>query len=176
MKENNNKVDILNCFTTGSMVFYLAMQLLPEVVTFKKNNKSRYLHTKLFLCDNYENEFTRGSIIGGKTVTRVNLFQNKIKNILKGFIKNPLFYLDINSMYAFIMALKSFPYGKPRFLNNQELEELNKTKDFKKYKHIICDLEIFPNKSNIEPCVGYKNEEKGNRLIWSNKGIHTVNI
>ena len=124
MNENNNKIDILNCFTTGSMVHYLWMQELPENVTFKKNNKSRYLHTKLFLCDNYENEFIRKSIIGGKTIARVNLLQNKRKDILKGYIKNPLYYLDINSMYASVMSLKSYPYGKPRFLNNEEIRRI----------------------------------------------------
>ena len=68
--------------TAGMMANYGFMLNMHDNVLYKTKNghKRGEIKTKLYFCDNKENDMIQGSITGGRTLVRTHYFESKDKN------------------------------------------------------------------------------------------------
>ena len=103
--------------TAGMMANYGFMLNMHDNVIYKTKNghKRGEIKTKLYFCDNKENDMIQDSITGGRTLVRTHYFESKDKNKFFIDIKDYLVMLDISGMYCYIMRTNKFPYGAAHY-------------------------------------------------------------
>ena len=168
--------DILRMLTAGMRANYGFMLNLPEKLLYKtKNgNKKGEIKTKLYLCDNKENQIISDSINGGNTSIRIHEFESKDKNKKYEDINDYLVFLDISGMYCYIMKEYNFPYGSANYASKIELDRYNFLIKNKQYDQLllempefyICEADCKPNDKDIDVRIG---RHEKNRLHWDCK-------
>ena len=122
--------------TAGMMANYGFMLSMNDNVLYEKNaHKRGEIKTKLYFCDNKENDMIQDSITGGRTLVRTHYFESKDKNKKFNDIKDYLFMLDISGMYCYIMRTNKFPYGAAHYASKIELDKYNNL--IKKIKNMM---------------------------------------
>ena len=162
--------------TAGMMANYGFMVNMNDNVLYKTKNghKRGEIKTKLYFCDNKENDMIQNSITGGRTLVRTRYFESKDKNKKFNDIKDYLVMLDISGMYCYIMRTNKFPYCAAHYASKIELDKYNNLIKNKKYDELlkifpefyIPDVDCQPNTKDIEPSIG-RHEDK--RLHWDCK-------
>jgi len=171
------KCDILRMLTAGMMANYGFMLNIHDNVLYKTKNGNKVgeIKTKLFLCDNKENEMVSKSISGGRTLVRIHNYESKDINKNYNDINDYLVMLDISGMYCYIMKTHKFPYGAAYYASKIELDKYNdliKNKNYDELLNIlpefyICECDCQPNEKDIEPGIGRHDEN--NKLHWDVK-------
>jgi len=113
-----------------------------------------------------------GSIFGGRVYPRVKKIDNSTG---KKYVM-----LDISGMYAYIMKTFSFPYGPSKFMDKEELNNINKQvqkimsyvekdtrKIFAELGYFIAQCDFEENENNLEPSIQYKCPTT-KKTLWTN--------
>ena len=158
--------------TAGMMCNYGFMLDLPDQLLYKLKNKHKkgIIKTKLYLCDQKENELISRSIYGGRSMPRIHHYNSK--DAMKKYvdIKDFLAFFDISGMYVYIMKSFEFPYGESRYATKTELEKYNKLIIDKNYDELrkclprfyIGEIDYQPNTNELEPSIERYEDKKIN--------------
>ena len=116
--------DVLRMLTVGMMCNSGMMLNLPDECLYKCKNGHKTqdeLNTRLYLCDQKENEMISRSVSGGRTMPRIHQFNYIDHGKSYNDINDYLVMLDISGMYAYIMKTYNFPYDKSRYATKKKL-------------------------------------------------------
>ncbi len=152
---------VLRFITSTSIGHYGFMQHLPAECIGGTDSRQRQnkVVSKIYRHPADEESFCRKAIVGGKVFPRAQAWSSS------GEPDDFLAYLDMSGMYVSCMKENLYPYGKPHWADEAELQHiLQLCQEKQPLPWCIAEVDCQLHPWEVEPCVGFRNAD--NKTEW----------